>query len=253
MPITYAGVRAFAADCADTFDALHYYAGLADPIGVFFGQACDELGVPLLNNRAHISSLVHDKMYQALCFTKAGLPTPRAEFTRTPDWKTLTQKLGVPLIAKRVRGTHGTHVHKITDAAQLAKITEPSSHVFQEFIPHTNDVRVLVLNGKAVCGYQRVPATDDFRANLAVGGAARSLESEQEKLTVFPIAEAAARVIGLELGGVDLIRDPNDAQYKLIEININPSWYGISALTDVLFEDALLDVYEAQANSLTKN
>ncbi len=246
MRISYETICDFVEECAGKYDALHYYAGLADPIGVFFGRVCKEKGLPLLNNRVNISGLVHDKMFQALSFSSQQLPIPHSEFTRNPVWEKLSAKLGSPLIAKRVRGTHGTHVHKITSQQDLDKITEPSFYVFQEFIPHTNDVRVLVLRGKAICGYQRVPAEDDFRANLALGGVARKLTDDVEKLEVFKLAEQATAAIGLDLAGVDLIK-ATDGGYRLIEININPSWYGITGLTDMQFEELLLDEYEKMA------
>lgn len=247
LPVSYDGICAFVEDCMNSYDALHYYAGLADSIGFFFGKACEEKGMPLLNNRIHISGLVHDKMFQALSFSSKNLPIPRSEFTRSPNWEKLSLKLGAPLIAKKVRGTHGVHVHKITNQHDLDQIKQPSSYIFQEFLPHANDVRVLVLRGKAVCGYQRVPAEGDFRANLALGGYARQLTDEQEKQAVFKLAELAAAEISLDLAGVDLIKKA-DGDYCLIEININPSWYGITDLTDIQFEEVLLDEYERMSS-----
>lgn len=237
----------FVVDCNEQYDALHYYAGVADPLGVFFGRICQERNIPLLNNRSDIPHQIHDKMFQTLSFSSAGLPVPHTEFTREPDFSTLAAKLGVPFIAKRVRGTHGDHVHKIETEADLGVVDSPASFIFQEYIPHSNDVRVLVLEGKAVCGYRRVPAAGDFRANVARGGRAEALTDEAETVAVFALAEAAVRAVPLDLGGVDIIKSKADGQYYLVEINVNPSWYGISHLVDSPFEDALLDVYERLA------
>jgi RimK family alpha-L-glutamate ligase len=249
MSVSLEGVSDFVHYCRSTYDALHYYAGLADPIGIAFGQVCDDLGIPLLNNRAHIPHLTHNKMFQALNFSRAGLPIPKTEFSLTPSWDNLQAKLGNPFVAKRVRGTHGKHVHIIRSQADLAVVDKPSEYVFQEYVPHQNDVRVLVLDGKAICGYRRVPSDGDFRANLARGGYAEALSDEAEKNTTFTLAEAAVAAIPHDLAGVDIIKSDADGQYRLIEININPSWYGIAESANTHFEDVLLDKYEAMASS----
>lgn len=248
MPLSATGLTDFVKECAAKYDALHYYAGLADPVGIFFGQICDDLGIPLLNNRAHIPHLTHDKMYQTLAFSRAGLPTPKTEFSRSPNLAVLQAKLGSPIIAKRNRGTHGAHVSKITAQAELDALESPSSYLYQEYLPHRNDVRVLVLNGKAICGYCRVPSSGDFRANLARGGRAEALVDQADKDITFSLAEAAIKAIPHDLAGVDLIKSEIDGAYRLIEINVNPSWYGLTELTESRFEDALLNVYESMAH-----
>jgi ribosomal protein S6--L-glutamate ligase len=240
-------VSDFVNECGQRFDALHYYAGVADPLGVFFGKLCEERFIPVLNNRFNVPRHIHDKLFQTLSFVQAGLSVPRTEFTRNPDIDVLAQSLGVPFIAKRARGAHGSHVHKIETTADLSVVDTPASFLFQEYLPHTNDIRVLVLGGKAVCGYKRVPTEGDFRANLARGGRAEALSDEVETATVFALAEAAVAAVPLDLGGVDIIKSATDGRYYLIEINVNPSWYGISHLVDEPFEDALLDVYERLA------
>ncbi|MCA9366508.1 ATP-grasp domain-containing protein [Candidatus Kaiserbacteria bacterium] len=247
MPLSLSGVTAFVNSCAANYDALHYYAGLADPIGIAFGQVCDDLGIPLLNNRSRVPHLTHNKMFQTLSFSRAGLPIPATEFTRSPDWETLSSKLGNPVVAKRVRGTHGDHVHIIRSQEDLSVVEGPSDYLFQEYLPHRNDVRVLVLEGNAICGYRRVPAEGDFRANLARGGYAEPLADDGEKDTVFRLAEAAVTAMPHDLAGVDIIKSETDGQYRLIEINTNPSWYGIAESANTQFEDILLDTYEALA------
>lgn len=252
MPLSFDGVTEFVKKCARNYEVLHYYVGLADPIGVAFGQICDELGIPLLNNKAHIPQLVHSKMFQTLNFSRAGLPIPKTEFTRTPKWDKLSSSLGDPIVAKRARGTHGKHVHIIRNQEDLSVVDRPSEYLFQEYLPHRNDVRVLVLDNQSVCGYRRVPSSGDFRANLARGGYAEPLVDEKERETVFSLAEEAVRAIPHEFAGVDIIRSDKDGIYRLIEINTNPSWYGIVESTNTHFEDALLDKYEKLATARNK-
>ena len=247
LSLSLDGITEFVKQCSADYDALHYYAGLADPLGVAFGQVCDDLGVPLLNNRAHVPHLVHNKMFQTLSFSRAGLPIPKTEFSLSLDWDALTTTLGEPFVAKRVRGTHGKHVHIIKKPDDLSIIESPSEHIFQEYLPHSNDIRVLVLDGKAICAYRRIPVEGDFRANLARGGYAEALSGEDERSIVFELAEAAVAAVPHDLAGVDIIKSDKDGEYRLIEINTNPSWYGIVESTNMHFEDVLLDKYEALA------
>ena len=247
LSLSLEGVTDFVKTCAQKYDALHYYAGVADPIGVEFGRVCDELQIPLLNNRARIPHLVHNKMLQTLAFSRAGLPTPKTEFSPRPVWETLSATLGEPVIAKRVRGTQGRHVHVVTDQEQLDAIKSPAEYLFQEYLPHRNDIRVLVLKGQAICGYRRVPQEGDFRANLALGGHAEALIDEEEKQVVFDLAERAVEAVPHDLAGVDVIKSEKDGGYRLIEINTNPSWYGLVESTNLNFEDFLLDAYEELA------
>lgn len=246
MPLSYEGVKEFVLDCREKYDVLHYYAGLADPIGVMFGSICDDFGINILNNRSHITPFAHNKMFQMLAFSKAGLSVPKTEFSRHPIFSSLVDKLGTKtIIAKKVRGTHGNHVHEIKNQIELEQITEPSDYLFQEFIPHKNDIRVLVLDGVARCGYHRVPEAGDFRANLARGGHARPITNDEERVVVYGLAEKAVKAVPHDLAGVDIIKSETDGKYRLIEINTNPSWYGIFESTNMQFEDALLDRYES--------
>lgn len=248
MPLSREGLTEFVTECHESYDMLHYYAGIADPIGIVFGQICDDLKIPLFNNRAHIPHLTHDKMYQTLKLSCAGLPIPRTEFTRKPNWDVLQNSLGDPVIAKRYRGTQGSHVHKIQSQDDLDEVIKaPCQYLFQEYLPHRNDVRVLVLRGKAVCGYRRVPAEDDFRANLALGGYAEAIPDDHEREVTFSLAEQAIAALPHDLAGVDLIKSETDGEYRLIEINVNPSWYGLTEVVDVSFEEQLLAVYEKMA------
>lgn len=244
LSLSYDGISDFAKECQRNFDVVHYYVGLADPIGQMFGTVSKQIGLPLLNNRSDIHPAIHDKMFQVLSFSQAGLPVPKTKFSRQPKLEELGKSLGYPVIAKRSRGTHGKHVHLVESQEQLDAFTQPSQYLFQEYLEHTNDVRVLVLNGKAVCGYRRYPKDGEFRANLAIGGHAEPLADQEEKNKVFQLAETAVEAIPLDLAGVDLIKSEMDGEYRLVEINVNPSWYGLTGLTDVRFEEKLIQAYQ---------
>lgn len=95
--------------------------------------------------------------------------------------------------------------------------------MLQEFVEGVEygDVRVLVLGGKAIGAYRRVPAEGDIRANIQAGGRPEKHEmTDREKSIIRKIGPKILED-GIHFAGVDLIGE------KLIEVNVlNPG--GIS-------------------------
>jgi glutathione synthase/RimK-type ligase-like ATP-grasp enzyme len=58
------------------------------------------------------------------------------------------------------------------------------------------------------------------------------------------LALEAARVIGADYAGVDLIRDEN-GRLLVLEINSNPAWKGLQSVTDVNIAWTLADDFLA--------
>ncbi len=88
--------------------------------------------------------------------------------------------------------------------------------MIQEYIEgaENGDIRVLMLNGKPIGAYRRVPAKGDIRSNIHAGGSA-------EKHTLSAREKEICRKIGKKLvsdgiyfAGLDIIGD------KLIEVNV---------------------------------
>jgi len=96
----------------------------------------------------------------------------------------------------------------------------------QEFLPavHEGDKRVLVLGGEPLGALLRVPASDDVRSNLAVGGrAVKTPITDAERALVEKLKPSLLRD-GLYFVGIDLIGG------KLTEINVT-SPTGIQQMT----------------------
>jgi glutathione synthase len=86
----------------------------------------------------------------------------------------------------------------------------------QEFLPAVSggDKRIFVLDGEAFGAIRRMPAEDDFRANLHAGGVACAAEVDDDDRA---IAEAVAKVLrrkDILFAGLDVIAG------KLIEVNV---------------------------------
>ena len=99
----------------------------------------------------------------------------------------------------------------------------------QEFIKEARgkDIRCFVIDGKVVGSVQREAAAGEFRANLHLGGSASSVKITAEERK---IAIAAAKVMGLQVAGVDIIRSKSGP--KVLEINSSPGLEGIESITE---------------------
>jgi glutathione synthase len=120
----------------------------------------------------------------------------------------------------------------------------------QEFLPavHEGDKRVLVLGGEPLGGLLRVPASDDVRSNLAVGGrAVKTPITDSERALVGKLKESLLRD-GLYFVGIDLIGG------KLTEVNVT-SPTGIQQMTrldGVAYSDLVVEWLEQNAAVLTR-
>jgi ribosomal protein S6--L-glutamate ligase len=105
-----------------------------------------------------------------------------------------------------------------------------ANFVVQEFIGEAKgaDLRCFVVGGRVVAAMRRQAPKGDFRSNLHRGGKARAITpsaAEQET------AIRAARLLGLGICGVDLIRSRRGP--LILEVNASPGLEGIEAASGV--------------------
>jgi ribosomal protein S6--L-glutamate ligase len=99
--------------------------------------------------------------------------------------------------------------------------------LLQEFIKESagTDIRAFVVGSKVVASMQRKSLDDDFRSNLHKGGSGTiiKLTTEEEKIAV-----RAAKVMGLTIAGVDIMRSSRGP--LVLEVNASPG-FGIERVT----------------------
>jgi ribosomal protein S6--L-glutamate ligase len=105
-----------------------------------------------------------------------------------------------------------------------------ANFLVQEFIGEARgaDMRCFVVGGKVVAAMRRQARAGEFRSNLHRGGSATKVKLSQAEVDT---ALRAARTMGLNVAGVDLLRSRRGP--LVLEVNSSPGLEGIEAATGV--------------------
>ena len=121
-----------------------------------------------------------------------------------------------------------------------------ATFLVQEFIREARgaDIRCFVVGGKVVASMRRQARAGEFRSNLHRGGSATPVKLSQSEVDT---ALRAARTMGLNVAGVDLLRSRRGP--LVLEVNSSPGLEGIEAATGV---DVAGEVIEYLARRVRK-
>ena len=114
----------------------------------------------------------------------------------------------------------------------------------QEFIKEARgqDLRCFVVGRRVVAAMQRSAPPGEFRSNIHQGGTAEAVKlTPLERRT----AVRAARALGLNVAGVDIVR--SDRGPLVLEVNSSPGLQGIEGSTGVDVAAAILKFVEENA------
>ncbi len=188
-------------------------------------------GVMMVNGSAAIEA-VADKLHSLQIIAAAGLPTPKTILGKFPvDVDLVERELGFPVVVKTLRGTRGSGVllcqnrEQFNDLAELLNGTSPGADIiFQQYIQssHGRDVRVLVVNGKAVAAMERRARNGNFKANVSLG--AQAIKFNPPK-AMTDLAVRVAGILGLDVAGIDILFDKKG--YMVCEANSSPGFQGL--------------------------
>ena len=136
---------------------------------------------------------------------------------------------GAPLVIKLLEGAQGKGVilaetKKAAESVIDAFRGLDAHFLIQEFIEEADgtDIRCFVIGEKVVASMIRKATDGDFRSNLHNGGVAEKVKiTPDERKTAI----AAAKAIGLDVAGVDLIRSKRGP--LVLEVNSSPGLEGI--------------------------
>lgn len=181
-------------------------------------------GVPLMNAAQAIAQS-RNKMRSLQLLSANGIDIPATVMARNAeDLKAMVGLVGgVPVLVKlQGQEKHGVMVCESLqslEAALEAVLGLGHNLVVQQYVEHTGqDVRVLVVGGRAMAAVQRRPRVGRLSHTLIKGARLEAVElTEAWRVT----AERTARLVGLEVAAVDLL--DVKGQPKVFEVNSSPA------------------------------
>ena len=202
-------------------------------------HALRDLGVPVYNDARAIERSV-DKSATSLLLHAARIATP-------PAWATESlaqaQRIAVregaaghALVLKPLFGSQGKGLQLVgqVDGVHHALPAIDSAYgslaYLQRFVPPLAspgfDWRVLVVGGRAVAAMRRVSA--HWVHNVAQGARCEPAELTEP---LAQVAEGAARALGLDYAGIDLMPAGTLDDIQVIEVNGVAAWQGLQCVT----------------------
>ncbi len=186
---------------------------------------------PVIESVALVRS--RDKLRSLQLLSRKGIGLPVTGFANKPgDVKDLIKLVGgAPLVVKLLQGTQGIGVvlaetNKAAESVIEAFMGLKADILVQEYIKEAGgaDIRCLVVGDKVVAAMRRQAPEGEFRSNLHRGGSASLVKiTPTERST----AVSAAKILGLGVAGVDLLRSERGP--LVMEVNSSPGLEGIES------------------------
>jgi ribosomal protein S6--L-glutamate ligase len=205
----------------------------------FYGAAVvrqfEMMGVYSVNESVAITRS-RDKLRALQLLARKGIGLPVTGFANSPgdtaDLLTLVQ--GTPVVIKLLEGTQGVGVVLAETRKAAESVIEAfrglnANFLVQEFIKEAGgaDIRCFVIGDKVVASMKRQAKEGEFRSNLHRGGSAELVKLTPEERST---AVRAAKIMGLNVAGVDLLRSNHGP--VILEVNSSPGLEGIEMATE---------------------
>ena len=208
----------------------------------YLGRMLEQAGLRLFNSAKAVETC-DDKLATYLALGQCGLRLATsipAPLCYTQDAKAQTnflagvaKRLQFPLVAKKSYGSFGAGVRLVEDMAQLEAVEQEwlhEPHFYQQYVQEAKgkDYRVIVIGGRAIGCMERRAKEGEFRSNIELGGVGQAANPPQE---YWQAAEIAARTLGLDYCGVDLLE--TKAGPVVCEVNSNAFFDGFEKTTGI--------------------
>ncbi|WP_019570368.1 MULTISPECIES: 30S ribosomal protein S6--L-glutamate ligase [unclassified Thioalkalivibrio] len=238
-------------DILDEFNAVIPRIGASI---TFYGTAVlrqfEMMNVYPLNESVGISRS-RDKLRSLQLLSRRGIGLPVTGFAHSPDdiEDLLDTVGGTPCVIKLLEGTQGLGV-VLAETKQAAESVIQAfmglkQHILvQEYIKEAKgaDIRCFVIGDKVVASMKRQAKEGEFRSNLHRGGSAALCRITPEERAT---AVRAAKVMGLNVCGVDLLRSNHGA--VVMEVNSSPGLEGIEAASGKDVAGMIIDFIQKNA------
>ena len=220
----------------------------------FYGTAVvrqfEMMGTYCVNESVAITRS-RDKLRSLQLLARKGIGLPVTGFAHDTSYTDDLIQLvgGTPLVIKLLEGTQGIGVVLAETPKAASSVIEAfrgldANILVQEFIQEAEgaDIRCFVIGDKVVAAMMRKGKEGEFRSNLHRGGTASVVTITPEERST---AVRAARIIGLNVAGVDLLRSSHGP--VVMEVNSSPGLQGIEKATGKDVAGTIIEYVEKHA------
>lgn len=222
----------------------------------FYGTAVlrqfEMTGVYPLNESVAITR-ARDKLRSLQLLSRKGIGLPVTGFAHSPDdiQHVIDMVGGAPLVIKLLEGTQGIGVvlaetRKAAESVIEAFMGLHVNIMVQEYIREAGgaDIRCFIVGEKVVAAMKRQAKEGEFRSNLHRGGTGSVVKLTPEERST---AVRAARVMGLNMAGVDILRSNHGP--VVMEVNSSPGLEGIEQATGKNIASMIIEFAEKNART----
>ena len=196
----------------------------------YLARMLERAGIRVFN-RAEFIKLCDDKMLTFIKCANEGIRMPDTfagplvytsiENPHTEFLDEVINKLGFPMVVKKVYGSLGEGVFLVQNKEELVELYKEICHnpiLFQKYVSSSSghSIRVIVIDGKVFGAFKRKNG-NDFRSNFGTTAGSEKLENSQKYLD---FAQKIAEKLDIEYAGIDLLDDEN-GDIVMCEINSN--------------------------------
>ena len=220
----------------------------------FYGAAVvrqfEMMGVYSINESVAITR-ARDKLRSLQLLARKGIGMPITGFAHSPDDipDLISMVGGAPLVIKLLEGTQGIGVVLAENSTAAKSVIEAFmglnvNIMVQEYIKEAegSDLRCFVLGDRVIAAMKRQGAPGEFRSNLHRGGTAEPVRITSAERRA---AVGAARAMGLNVAGVDILRSHHGP--LVLEVNSSPGLRGIEAATGMDVAGKIIEFIEREA------
>ncbi len=207
-------------------------------------------------NESQAITRSRDKLRCLQLLARQGIGLPVTGFAHsTKDIDGLLETVGgAPVVIKLLEGTQGIGVVLAETESAAKSVIEAfrglnANILVQEFIKEAGgaDIRCFVVGGKVIASMKRQGAEGEFRSNLHRGGSATKIKLTPEERST---AVRAAKAMGLNVAGVDLLRSNHGA--VVMEVNSSPGLEGIETTTGIDVAGKVIEFIENHVHDKNK-
>lgn len=206
-------------------------------------HALEARGVPVVNSAGAIERCV-DKSATSFRLQLAGLPTPASwAVERLEEARAILEAeicAGRELVYKPLFGAQGRGLRRLKTIGDLPGEEESAGVWYlQHYVPPeggNRDYRVLVIDEQPVAAMAREGAS--WITNIHQGGRPVRVPADGR---LGELAVAATRAVGAFYAGVDLLEERATGRFLVLEVNSQPAWQGLQAVTQFDLAEVLLE------------